>query len=150
MLRTVITLTPGHRNEFIDWQEATLCTTVLPIMNVNTHVNSTLGLLERVYGLREFTHKWLQYTICSDYRPLFTAQDNWTIVQYITERLRPFQYSTWSLSMSHSVTLHHIITVYNDMFDHMDGVMRTFAKEMTQGKEDLFLIVKLAEQMLST
>jgi len=49
----------------------------------------------------------------------------------------------------HTVTLHHIITVYNDMFDHMDGVMRALAKKKTQSKEDLFFAVKFARQKLS-
>jgi hypothetical protein len=30
------------------------------------------------------------------------------------------------------------------MFDHMDGVMRAFAKKKTPWKEDLFFAVKLA------
>jgi len=48
-----------------------------------------------------------------------------------------------------TVTLHHVITVYNDMFDHMDGVMRALAKKKTEWKEDLFFAVKLAGQKLS-
>jgi len=50
------------------------------------------------------------------------------------------------MSTRHTVTLHHGITVYNDMFDHMDGVMRALAKKKTQWKEDLFFTVKLAQQ----
>jgi len=53
------------------------------------------------------------------------------------------------MSKRHTVTLHHVITVYNDMFDHMDGVMRALAKKKTQRKEDLFFAVKLARQKLS-
>jgi hypothetical protein len=34
------------------------------------------------------------------------------------------------------VTLQQVITVYNDMFDHMDGIMRALAKKKTQWKED--------------
>jgi hypothetical protein len=49
----------------------------------------------------------------------------------------------------HTFTLNHVITVYNDMFDHMDGVMRVLAQTKTQWKEDLFLAVKLARQKLS-
>jgi len=49
----------------------------------------------------------------------------------------------------YTVTLHHVITVYNDMFDHMDGMMRALAKKKTQWKEDLFFAVKLAQQKLS-
>jgi len=53
------------------------------------------------------------------------------------------------MSKLHTVTLHHVITVYNDMFDHMDGVMRALAKETTPWKEDLFFAVKFARQKLS-
>ena len=53
------------------------------------------------------------------------------------------------MSKRHKVTLHHFITVSNDMFNHMDGVMRALAKKKTQWKEDLFFAVKLAWQKLS-
>jgi hypothetical protein len=39
--------------------------------------------------------------------------------------------------------------MYNDMFNHMDGVMQALAKKKTPWKEDLFFAVKLAQQMLS-
>jgi hypothetical protein len=32
----------------------------------------------------------------------------------------------------HLVTLHHVISVYNDMFDYMDGVLRALANKNTQ------------------
>jgi hypothetical protein len=39
--------------------------------------------------------------------------------------------------------------VYNDLFNHMDGVMRALAKKKTKWKEDLFLAVTLDQQKLS-
>jgi hypothetical protein len=48
------------------------------------------------------------------------------------------------MSMRHTVTFHHIITVYNDMCDYMDGVQGALSGKMTQWKEDLFFAVKLA------
>jgi len=48
------------------------------------------------------------------------------------------------MSNRHTVSLHHVITVYNDMFDHMDDVMRCVPRKKTQWDEDLFLAVKLA------
>jgi hypothetical protein len=36
------------------------------------------------------------------------------------------------MSKTHTVTLHYVITVYNDMFDHMDVVIQTLAKKKTQ------------------
>jgi len=64
--------------------------------------------------------------------------------------------STWTLTQSDGpeplvslFPLHHVITVYNDMFDHMNGIMRALAKKKTQWKEDLYFAVKFEHQMLS-
>jgi len=149
MLTVLITLAPGRRNEFIDCQKAKVRIAVLPIMDVKTRWNSTLELLERAYRLREVAWEWLKYPKYSDYRPLFTTQDEWTIVKYVIEVLRPFRYWTLWISKRHTVTLHHLITVHNDMFDHMDGMMRALNKKKTQWKEDLFFAVKCAQQKLS-
>lgn len=54
----------------------------------------------------------------------------------------------WMLK-SHQVTLHHVITVHNDMVNHMDGVMQALAKKMTQWNEDSYFAVKFAHQKLS-
>jgi len=144
MLAVLITLTPGRRNEFIDCQKANVGIAVLLIMDVKTRWNSTLELLEPAFRLRESTPERLRNPQYSDYRPLVTTQDECTIVKYVIEVLRQFGYWTLWMSKRHTVTLHHIITEYNDMFDHMDCVMRALAKKNTPWKEDLFFAVKLA------
>ena len=149
MLAVLITLTPGRRNKFIDCQKAKVRIAGLPIMDVKTSWNSILELLESAYRLPEFTCEWLNNPKYSDYRPLFTSQDEWTIVKYVMEVLRAFRYWTLWMSKRHTVTLHHVITVFNDMFDHMDGVMRALAKKKTPWKEDLFFAVKFPRQKLS-
>jgi hypothetical protein len=123
MLAVLITLTPGRRNEFIDCHNANIRIAVPPMMDVKTHGNFTLELLERSYRLREFTRDWLQNPNSADYRPLFITLHECTIVKDIMEVLRLIQYWTLWMSKEHTVTLHQVITVYNDMFDHMDGVM---------------------------
>jgi len=71
------------------------------------------------------------------------------MVEYVMEVLRPFRYWTlWMLSR-HTVTWHYLITPYNDVFDHMDGVMRALAMKKTQWKEELFFAVMFAPQKLS-
>jgi len=45
-----------------------------------------------------------------------------------------------------TVTLQYVITVYNDMIDHMDGVMRALAKQKKPWKGDLYFAVKVAGQ----
>jgi len=123
MFAVLFMLTPGRRNEFIDCQQADVHIGVLLMMDVKTHWNSTVELLQCTCRLCEFTHGWLQNPKYIDCWPLFTTQDEWTIVKYVVEVLRPFQYWTLWMSKRHSVTLHHVITVYYDMFDHMDGMM---------------------------
>jgi len=84
-----------------------------------------------------------------DFRPLFKTQDEWTIENHVIEVLGPFWYKTLWMSKRHTVTLHHIITMYNDIFNHMDGVMRALAKKKTHWKGDLFFAVKWAWLKLS-
>jgi hypothetical protein len=52
MLGVLITLTRGQQNEYIDCQKAKVRIAVLPMMDVKTHLNSTLELLKRAYQLR--------------------------------------------------------------------------------------------------
>ena len=131
MLAVLISLTPGHRNEFIDCQKAKVRIAVLPIMHVKTGWNSTLELLERAYQIREFTRERLHNPKYCEHQLLFPTQHEWMIVKYVMEVLRPFPYRILWMSKTHPVTFHHVISVYNDMFDHMDGMTRALAKKKT-------------------
>jgi len=146
MLAVLITLTPGRRKEFIDCWNAKVPIAVPPIMDVMTRLDSSLELLEDAYRSREFTRQWLQNLRYTDYQPLFTTQDEWTIVKYVMEVLTPVQYWTLWMSKRHPFTLHQVITAYNDTFDHMHSVMRALAKKKTPCTEDTFNAVKLARQ----
>jgi hypothetical protein len=149
MLAVVITLTPGDGKEFIDCQKASVRIAVVRIMYVPTQWNSTRELLEHACRLQESTREWLQNRKYIEYRPLFTTQDEWNIGKYVMEVLKPFQYWILWISLRYTVTLHHVITVYNNIFNQMHGVMRALAKNNTQWKEDLFCAVKLAPLKLS-
>jgi hypothetical protein len=143
MLVELINLTPGRRNEFIESQKAKVHIAVPQIMDVKTRWNSTLELIECAYRLRKLTREWLYNPIYREYRPLFTTPEEWTIVKHVMEVLKRFRYWTIWMSKRHTVTLHQVITVFNEIFDHMEGVMRGLAKKKTQSKEELFFTVKL-------
>jgi len=49
----------------------------------------------------------------------------------------------------HTVTLHCIVTVSNNMFNHLDGVMWAFAQKITQWNEDFYFTVGYVQQKLS-
>jgi hypothetical protein len=53
------------------------------------------------------------------------------------------------MSKRHTVTLHHVITIYNDMFDHMDGVLRALAKKKTEWKRDIYFALRSARTKLT-
>ena len=122
---------------------------VLPIMDVKTHWNATLELLDWAYQLRECTFKQLQITQYSDYWPHYTTQDEWTTVKAIMEVLWPFLHCTLWMSKRHTVTLHHVIAVYNETFNHMDNIIQALGKKKALWKEDLFIAVKCAHKKLS-
>jgi hypothetical protein len=90
MLAVLIALTPACRNEIIDSQKAKVRIAVFLTMDLQSHWNFTLELIERTYHLGEFTPMWLQSPNYSEYRPLFTTHDEWMIVKYVREVLRPF------------------------------------------------------------
>jgi len=149
MLAAFITLTPSCRNKSIDCQKAKVRIAVLPIVDVKIWWNSTLELFEQAYWFPEFSWEGRKNSKYSDYRPLVTTQDQWTMIEYVKVALRPFWYwMLWMLKI-HMVTLHHVITVYNDLFDHMDGIMQRFSKQKTQPMEDLYFVMKVAQQRLS-
>ena len=54
----------------------------------------------------------------------------------------------WIL-IKYMASLHPIITVYNNMFNHIDGIMQAVTKEKTQWKEDLYFAVKFSRQKVS-
>jgi len=109
----LITLTSGRRNVFIDWQTANVHIAVLPPMDVKRHWYWTQELLEQASRLWESTRVCLQYPYYSQYWQLFPTQDEWTVMHYIMEVLRPLRDLTLSMTKRHTVTLHHVITVYN-------------------------------------
>jgi len=137
---------PGRWNEFIDCPKAKVRIAIQPIMDVITRWNSTIEFLEWIYQLWEFTREWLKNPMYSEYRLLFTTQDDWTIIKYVMEVWTQFRYWTLWMSERHTVTLHHVIHVYNDMFHLMDGIMRALAKKKTQWKEGLYFAAKFVWQ----
>jgi hypothetical protein len=149
MLAIVSTLTPGCQNKFIDCQNAKICIAVLLIVNANILWNSTAEWLDQAYPLRDSTREWLNHPIYCEYRPLFTTQDEWTIVKYVMNILRSIWCWTLWMSNRHTVTMHHASTVYNHGFDHMDEIMWALAKKKSQWKEYLYFTVEFVRQKLS-
>ena len=148
MVAVFVTLTPGCWNEFIDCQNTKVRIAVIPMVGVKPQCNSTPESLEQAYQFEVFTHQWLKNPKYKDYWPLFTTQDEWTIVKYVIEDSRTFHCWTLSMSKWHMV-LCITSAVYNDTFDHKDGVMQAFPQVKNHSKEDLSFTVQVARQQLN-
>jgi hypothetical protein len=131
MHAVLITVTPSHRTEFIDCQKGKVCIAVLPILDVKTRSYSALELLKHVYYLQEFRREWHHNSQYSEYWPLSATQDESMVVNYVREELTQFRYWTLWMLQRYTVIFHYVITVFNDMFDHINGVMRDLAKKKT-------------------
>jgi hypothetical protein len=92
-------------------------------VDVKTWWNLAPELLEQACRLQEFTCKRLRIPKYSHFNPLFTIQDELTIVKDVLALLRPCQYWTLWILKWNPVTFQYISTVDNDMFHHMDGFM---------------------------
>jgi len=94
-------------------------------------------------------HMWVALKSKIQWLPATFHNSRWVDHCEVCRGLTPFRYWILSMSKRHTVSLHHVITVYNDMFHHTDSVMRALAKNKTPWKEDLFFAVKLVRQKLS-
>jgi hypothetical protein len=62
-------------------------------------------------------------------------------MKYVMKVSRAFRYWTLGICKQHTVRLHHVFTAFNDMFEHMDGIIQALAKEKTLWLEDMFFVV---------
>jgi hypothetical protein len=82
----------------------------------------------------------------SSYRQRFITRDEFTIVMYVMAVLGAFRYWILWMLKRYTVTLHHVITVYDNMFHPRDGIMGAFALKMAQKEEILILFHKVCIQ----
>jgi len=82
------------------------------------------------------------------FRWLLTIQNDSTISMRVIEVLRAFRYWTLWMSKWYTVTLYDIHTVYKDMFDQTDGIMRAVARKKPQFKADSYFALKVVRQKM--
>lgn len=107
-------------------------------------------MLERAYRLRPYTRQWLSNDEFSGFRPLYTTEDEWQAVEYVLEVLTPFRYWTLWMSKRHTITLHRVISIYNEMFDHLEGAMRSLKGKRTAWKVDVHRAVRASHKKLQS
>src|SRR5437588_8939239 len=103
-------------------------------------------MLERAYRLKTYTYRWLiQYP---QYKSLFTIEEEWKAVEYVLQVLLPFRYWTLWMSKWRTITLHRVISIYNDIFDHMESVSKALTKKKLQWKREFHHAIRYVRTKL--
>lgn len=142
---------PQRRAKFLALQKGRELYAVCPILDVQTRWNSTLVMLQRAYRLKSYTAQWLQNLEPKDHhlRVLHTTPQEWVALEYLMTILEPMQYWTLAMSKRRDITLHLVITLYNDMFNHFDRVISTLSHKRAEWKQDLKNATAAASSKLS-
>src|SRR5688572_9807121 len=115
-------------------------------MDVKMRWNSTLMTLERAYRLHTYTAEWLgKYP---EYAMLQTTNNEWRAIEYLMEILEPFRYYTLWMSKQRNVTIHLVIRIYNDLFDHFDKILKVLKNKRTSWKIECYKAVEAARNKL--
>jgi len=118
-------------------------------MNVKLLWNSLDLLLQLAYQWWEFTSEWLKNPNKIHYWLLLPTQDKWTIVKYLIKVWMPFWHWILSMSTRYTLTPHCNITLWDDMYDHIDGIMWALPKWNTWCREHLYFTIMYMWQKLS-
>jgi hypothetical protein len=145
-MAVVVNSSPRRRDDFLGKQKGKELIAVTLILDVKTRWNSTLAMVEKAYRLQPYMCLWL--VDYPQFSPLFTTDEEWNAVEYVLQVLCPFRYWTLWMSKRHTITLHRVITIYNDMFDHMESVLKALAKKQTQWKRDIHSAVQASRRKL--
>lgn len=119
---------------------------VLPVNDVKTRWNSTVVMIQRAYRLRSYITQWVLSE--PQYWPLMITPDEWAMLEYIMTVLEPFQYWTLYMSRRRTVTLHLLVRLYNDMFEHLEHVDKALKRKDCAWKKDIHLSVGAAKSKL--
>ena len=144
----LVNSSPKHCDSYLALQKGRELIVVTLILDVKTHWNSTLATLERAYWLRPYMCQRLLNDEFLGFWPLYTTEDEWQAVEYVLEVLTPFRYWTLWMSKRHTITLHRVISIYNEMFDHLEGAMRSFKGKCTAWKVDVRRTVRASHKKL--
>jgi len=123
MSAVVITLTLRRRNKFIDCQKPMYDWQYYLLWMLKDGGTRLWSCMRNPTDYENSPASVSGMPISANYWPLLTMQHEWNMVKYVMVGLSPFRYRTQWMSKQHMVTLHHVITVFNTMFNNMDGFM---------------------------
>lgn len=136
-----------HREYFLALQEGREDVAVLPILDVKTRWNSTHDMIARMYRLKMYQKPWLAKFPELNY--LCVTNDEWRAMEYVLSVMEPFKYWTLVLSQRHSPSIHQIVAIYDNVFNHFDAMLAALHVKSLPWKKEIHRAVGAAKFKLS-
>jgi len=105
------------------------------IYDIKTRWNSTLNMLERSVRLRELTNDWLQ--TYAEFTPVWSTPEEWRQTEYGFEVLQQIRFGTLLMLKTRGATIHRVLQVYQDIFDHLQMQISKLEWMRRQWKVDI-------------
>jgi hypothetical protein len=106
------------------------------IQDVLTRWNSTYRMLKRARKLKPFIDQLFDSGAASTLEYLEPTE--WRQVDYLIELLQPFAKYTAAISATNGPTVHQVLDVYNDLFDHLDEQEAKLARKRLPWKVKMY------------
>jgi len=119
---------------------------LLPVQDVCTRWNSTFLMLDCARKLQ-----WVfdQYCTIHQYVQFKLDQEEWCQVDYLLLITKPFFDLTNVLSKTQDVTVHHVFSIYNKLFSHLDAAEKKLKCKAVPWKKRMLQALQAAKEKLS-
>lgn len=139
-----INASPQHQEAFLALQ--TKEPRLIPIQDVRTRWNSTFLMLSRA---RKLQSVFDQYCTTHQYVQFKLDQEEWRQVEYLLLITKPFFDFTNVLSKTRDATVHHVFSIYNSLFSHLENAEKKLKCKAIPWKKRMLQALRAAKAKLS-
>jgi hypothetical protein len=119
---------------------------MVPIQDVRTRWNSTFLMLTRARKLQSYFD---EYCTTNQYAHFKLNKEEWRQVEYLLLVTKPFFDFTNVLSKTRDCTVHHIFSIYNRLFTHLEEAEKKLRYKRVRWKKSMLQALQLAQKKLS-
>jgi hypothetical protein len=106
-------------------------------------------MLRRARKLKNYVDQTFQDPEATKSRLESLTTAEWRQVDYLVELLHPFAKYTAAIGATNGPTVHQVLDVYNDLFDHLDEQEAKLARKRIQWKVQMWAGIREAHKKLS-
>jgi hypothetical protein len=119
------------------------------IQDVATRWNSTYRMLRRARKLTLYINQTFQDPDTTNNKLECLTEAEWRQVDYLIELLQPFAKYTAAIGATNGPTVHQVLDVYNDLFDHLDEQEAKLVRKRVPWKVKMRIGLSEAKKKLS-